>query len=255
MDAKHTQLLNDALEMVKLVLQSTEENGKQLEVTDNTLNGVGKSVTELNNIANEILKQEKDHNEILKDIAGQQETVKETNSALLETAQSITSVFSNNADTLDSIQQTISQGNEQNEQSKHEFIHEMSKKNESYSENVDKLFNELKNTKNTLSDLDTHDELAQLLEQVSSVSTAVKQLEAKREEQHNQMLSAFEKADENIKTSIESLDSLSTSASDLVSTFERAVSRIQTIEMKIDAQFDTALDEDHDTQNQDIEGE
>lgn len=262
MEAKNTQLLNDTLEMTKLVLQATQTNGERLEKTDSSLNGIGQNITALNKVAEEILEQEKEHNEVLSGIQDNQKIVYDTNASLLETASDITSVFENNTETLTDISQTIEQGNKKDKEAKDAFIAEMSKKNDTYGENIGMLSKQLTTTTNRLGELDTRDELAQLLEQVSSVSTSVHQLEGDREKSQQVILDEFQKAEENIKSSIASLDSLTEYADQLVATFETAVSRIQTIELKLDVlSDDDSLDEltDDDvvmaTQNQNTEGE
>lgn len=262
METKNTQLLNDTLEMTKLVLQATKANGEQLTQTDGSLNSIGKEITTLNNIAEEILAQEKEHNEVLSGIQDNQKVVYDTNASLLETASDITRVFKNNNETLTNIAETIAHGDKQDKEAKAEFIDEMSKKNDAYGENIGVLSKQLSDTTERIDELDTRDTLAKLLEQVSKVSTSVNQLETKRNESQDALLDEFQKADENIKASIESLNSLSDYADQLVATFETAVSRIQTIDMKLDAlsdegSLDELVDEEDiiETQNQNTEGE
>lgn len=262
METKNTQLLNDTLEMTKLVLQATKTNGEQLKQTDGSLNSIGKEITALNNIAEEILAQEKEHNEVLSGIQDNQKVVYDTNASLLETASGITRVFEDNNETLATIAETIAHGDTQDKEAKNAFINEMSKKNDAYGENISVLSKQLSDTTERIDELDTRDTLAKLLEQVSTVSTSVNQLETKRNESQDALLDEFQKADENIKASIESLNSLSDYADQLVATFETAVSRIQTIDMKLDAlsdegSSDELVDEDDmiETQNQNTEGE
>ena len=265
MESKRTQLLNDALEMTKLVLQSTQANGEQLEKTDTSLTGLGRDVTALNRVAEGILEQEKEHNEVLNGIKDNQKTVYETNASLLETANSLTDVFDNNNETLVSIEATLANGRAQDKEAADAFLNEMTKKNDSYAENVGLLFDELTNTKQALEDLNTHDELAALLESVSTVAASVKALDDKRETHQAELMGQFHKTEADIQTSIESLDNLTLHADQLVATFETAVSRLKTIELKINAVSDDSeeleeleeSDEDvvAETQKQDTEGE
>ena len=238
MESKRTQLLNDALEMTKLVLQSTQANGEQLEKTDSSLTGLGQDVTVLNRVAEGILEQEKEHNEVLHGIKDNQKIVYETNASLLESANNLTDVLDNNNETLVAIEDTLANGREQDKEAKDAFLNEMTKKNDSYAENVGLLFNELTNTKQTLEDLDTHDELAVLLESVNTVAASVKELDDNRETHQAELMGQFHKTETDIQTSIKSLDNLTLHADQLVATFETAVSRIKTIEMKINALSD-----------------
>lgn len=262
MESKRTQLLNDALEMTKLVLQSTQANGEQLEKTDASLTDLGQDVTVLNRVAEGVLEQEKEHNEVLKGIKDNQKIVYETNASLLETANNLADVFGNNNETLVAIEDALENGQEQDKEAKHELINEMTKKNDSYAENVGLLFNELTNTKQTLEDLNTHDELAALLESVNTVATSVKELDDSRETHQAELIEQFHKTETDIQTSIKSLDNLSLHAEQLAATFETAVARIKTIELKINALSDDSEgleegDEDviTETQKQDTEGE
>ena len=268
MESKRTQLLNDTLEMTKLVLQSTQANGEQLEKTDTSLTGLGQDVTVLNRVAEGILEQEKEHNEVLHGIKDNQKIVYETNASLLESANSLTDVLDNNNETLVAIEDTLANGREQDKEAKDAFLNELTKKNDSYAENVGLLFNELAITKQTLEDLDTHDELAVLLESVNTVATSIKELDDNREKHKAELMGQFQKTETDIQTSIESLDNLTLHADQLVATFETAVSRIKTIEMKINALSDDSEEleeleelEDSDgdvvaeTQKQDTEGE
>lgn len=242
MESKRTQLLNDALEMTKLVLQSTQANGEQLEKTDASLTGLGQDVTVLNQVAEGILEQEKEHNEVLNGIKDNQKIVYETNASLLESANNLTDVLDNNNETLVNIEDTLANGREQDKEAKEAFLNEMTKKNDSYAENVGLLFNELTNTKQTLEDLNTHDELAVLLESVNTVATSIKELDDNRETHQAELMGQFHKTEADIQTSIKSLDNLTLHADQLVATFETAVSRIKTIELKINALSDDSED-------------
>lgn len=262
MESKHTQLLNDSLEMTKLVLQSTQANGEQLEKTDASLTGLGQDVTELNRIAEGILEQEKEHNEVLNGIKDNQKIVYETNASLLETANSLTDVVDTNNETLVSIEAALANGREQDKAAKDAFLNEMTKKNDGYAQNVGLLFNELTNTKQVLEALDTHAELAELLESVSTVATSVKELDGNRETHRAELMGQFHKTEADIQVAIASLDNLTSHAGQLVSTFETAVSRIKTVELKINALSDDSeeLEESDgdvvtETQKQDTEGE
>lgn len=262
MDPKNTQLLNDALEMTRLVLEATKTNGKQLEKTDSSLNGIGKDITALNSVAEEILAQEKEHSDVLRGIQDNQKVVYDTNASLLELASDITSVFENNTETLTDISQTIEHGNQQDKDAKNAFIEEMSKKNDTYGENIGVLSKQLADTTERIDELDTRDELSQLLEQVSNVSTSVNQLEESRNTNQQVLLEEFQKADENIQASLESLGNLTEYADELVTHIQKAVARIQTVDMKLDALSDDdekneVIDEEDvvETQNTDTEGE
>ena len=235
METKRTQLLNDALEMTKLVLQSTQANGEQLEKTDASLMGLGQDVTVLNQVAEGILEQEKEHSEVLNGIKDNQKVVHETNASLLETANSLTDVLDNNNEALVTIEDTLANGREQDKEANDAFLNELTKKNDSYAENVELLFNELTDTKQTLEDLRPHDELAVLLESVDTVATSIKVLDDNRETHRAELMEQFHKTEADIQTSIESLDNLTLHADQLVATFETAVSRIKTIELKINA--------------------
>ena len=255
MESKRTQLLNDTLEMTKLVLQSTQANGEQLEKTDTSLTGLGQDVTVLNRAAEGILEQEKEHNEVLNGIKDNQKIVYETNASLLETANNLTDVLDNNNETLVAIEDTLANGREQDKEAKDAFLNEMTKKNDNYAENVELLFNELTNTKQTLEDLDTHDELAKLLESVNTVATSVKGLDDNRETHQAELMEQFHKTEADIQTSIASLDNLTLHADQLVATFETAVSRIKTIELKINALSDDSEElEESDGLSDDSEG-
>ena len=263
MEAKRTQLLTDALELTRLVLSSTQANGEQLEKTDASLNNLGQDITALNKVAEDILAQGQEHNDVLLGIKENQQVVYETNASLLETAVGITDVFEKNKDTLVNIEQTLEHGNQQDQQSKDAFISEMSKKNDTYGQHVGALTEEISKTKRALDELNTHDELVQLLDYVSNVTTSVKELESNREKHREEVMNEFNKAETDIRSSIELLETLTTSADDLISTFETAVSRIKTIEFKIDALSEESdeLDDEgldnvaEDTQNQTTEGE
>lgn len=241
------QLLNDTLEMTRLVLESTKTNGDQLATTDKSLNSIGKEITTLNNSAEEILEQEKEHNEVLRGIQDNQTVVYEKNASLLETASDLTSVFENNTETLSDISQTITQGNQQDKEAKDAFILEMTKKNDTYGEYVGVLSEQMESTTNRLGELDTREELGQLLEQISNVSTSVKNLETSRNENQQALLEEFQKADDNIKSSLESLNELTEHSNALISHIQTAVSRIQTIDMKLDALSDDDTDDTDDS--------
>ena len=264
METKRTQLLNDALEMTKLVLQSTQANGEQLEKADTSLMDLGQDVTVLNQVAEGILEQEKEHNEVLNGIKDNQKIVYETNDSLLETANNLTDVLNNNNEALVTIEDTLADVREQDKEAKDAFLHELTKKNDSYAENVELLFNELTDTKQTLEDLRPHDELAVLLESVDTVATSIKALDDNRETHQAELMGQFHKTEADIQTSIESLDNLALHADQLVATFETAVSRIKTIELKINALSDDSeeLEEEEsdedviaEAQKQDTEGE
>lgn len=263
MEAKHTQLLNDNLEMTKLAVEVTKQNGEQLRKTDKSVTTVGQDIATLNQTASEILEEEKEHHDVLKGIQENQKVVNEKNGSLLETAKEITDIFENNTETLATIKETIETGNEQEAKAKETFMGQMEQKNDLYGKNIGMLFAQLTSTKEVLGSLDTHDELKQVLGQVQTVTESVNQLDEKRENHQSVLLEEFQKAETDIQSSIDALAKLQTQADELVETFETAVSRIGNIELKLDAlsdeedvNNDTALDVEADeTQNQDIEGE
>ena len=246
MEAKETQLLNDALELIRLTLQESKANGLQLGQTDIAVDTVGQGIVQLNKTASDILEQEKEHHNILVEMKENQEVVHETNAALLDTADSITQVFKNNSETLAHIEATIEHGNTQDKQAQETFFNELSNKNESYGENLSQLLHQLTDTKQTIQSLDTHDELKQLLSNVEDVQVAINTLEEGRMEQQALLSEQFVKAEEDIQASIATLNALQEQAGQLVDTFETAVARIGNIELKLDVLSDDENTEDVD---------
>lgn len=235
MDANHTQILKDTKALMGLALTETKANGEHLQKTDDAVNTVGKEIVQLNKTAEAILDQEKEHHEVLSGMKENQEVVHKSNSALLKTATTITEVFDKNKETLSTIESLIDAGNTQSKQSNELFLNDLSEKNSEYSENVELVVSQLKTNQDTIKSLDTHEELKELLSNLERLQNAIGTLKEDREAHQTALFKQFENAEANSQTAIDTLSSLNEQTTQLVSTFETAVSRLGNIELKLES--------------------
>lgn len=255
-NSKIEQQVADTTELMSLIAESTIETGENLNKVDRTVTAVGKTVVGVHKTAKEVLKSVEEQTEVVNVVRDNQEKVQDTNKELTKTVNETLTAFHTNTEVLTQISDSI-KAKDVDEQNRHEtLVKEIQNDNSKYAEKVGDLIAILNDNKEEIKKLDVHKEVAELVAQLISVQENMDTTREFISKSDAAVDTRIGRLEDVMVRAVDVIENSNTQFADINSVLETAISRLQTIELKLDTndeqEVDTAIVDLHSIENEDV---
>lgn len=237
--AKVEQQVADTMEVVKLIASTQVESREAQDKLDNTVNKVGRDILETKSAVDDVHAQSKEQTEVIGMIRDSQhsvaETIKETNSTATETLEKV----KESQDVVGQVLTALNDASASEGENHEALLKALDIHNGNYDAKTQELIDSFAEARTSVEKLDPHDALSEILTVMNETKDAIAQSDAAEVDRQRELMARLEEVNHNYEEATQQLSALNEKTNSLTSDFEVAISRLDTVGLKLDAVSNT----------------
>lgn len=259
------QKVSDTLSVVQSISETSKAANKNTETLDEHVGQVGRVVVDLHNTTEKTHTSVLNQEEVIKQVREGQFEIKKYNDNLAQIIADTVNKFDGHEEVLTSIKNILNAVNQTQDDHQKELLSKLDISNNQYAENVGELIRTLQSTNTEIEKIDANETLVALLKKVTETTGSLSDVKHSTDKYNEEVNDKLQELNQSLGNSITKLSELSENSQKISEDFQTAISRLNTISLKLDSTneleetdkkgTDTDVVDDKSTNEKEIEGE